>query len=323
MRQFFQTGILRAMTHVRFIVAASPSIGLGHLRRCQVLANAFVDKGAHCTFKTEEKFAVDLLEEEGYQVEHSAANDAGGADILVFDGHDFGLDRSLAWRDQYRMTLAIDDLADLPRSADILVNPHIYGDTLDYKSYPVGELLLGGTYALINQKFFDLRADNDRAGDRVLVAFGGSDDGAFAIPTAAALLERSDAALEVVLSPLRPPSKDLGRINDPRVTIHQGADIEDLMRRCTVYCGAAGVTSSEALAAGLPISVAQIVDNQRFSVKAFDKRGLHALSAFDPDKLAENTVDLINDPGASSPVPDLQPGGPGRIVAACLARLAR
>ena len=118
----------------------------------------------------------------------------------------------------------------------------------------------------------------------ILVSFGGTDDGRFSLPVAEALLAgRADIVVEVVISPLLTTSPDLISLQDQhagRLVVHHGVDMADVMCRCRVLAGAAGVTVLEALAAGLELAVCSTADNQRMNVAALRKLDVVAFDGF-------------------------------------------
>lgn len=311
------------MMMLRFAIAAGPEIGLGHLRRMQVLARAALAGD----------FTVALHVSSGAQ--HVAVADGlpppiavddwhqlPAADGLIADGEIFNADHFRAWRKKFAVMTAIDDTASRPLDVDLLVNPGLNADTVNYRHLSQAQILAGPQYGLIDPGFFVLRQERPSTA-RALVAFGASDDGQIAAAVATALLAVEPLEIDLVTSPLRAVAaavRDAVDLGGGRITVHHGADMAALMAQATVYCGAAGVTVTEALAAGRAIVTAAIVDNQQANISALQKAGLAAFRHVDSAAMAAAVSAVCA--AEYQPPPTLQIGAEGaeKILAAILAK---
>src|SRR5690606_10502280 len=94
-----------------------------------------------------------------------------------------------------------DDFAARSLPVDLIINHNIYAEALDYGRLSGATALKGPRYALIDPRFGEIRRRPRR---RVLVSFGGSDDGTLGGAVAQALQRQAGAslAIDLVLSPL-------------------------------------------------------------------------------------------------------------------------
>jgi spore coat polysaccharide biosynthesis predicted glycosyltransferase SpsG len=282
---------------------AGAEIGLGHLSRTSVVVRALAARGLPVVLATPAPTAGPAALAEAAGVQVTAADSPAAlpaAPLVLLDSY------RLARGDMERLqgggarVVLLDDLADRPIAADLVVNPNIYGPDLDYRPLTGARVLAGLAWCPVDPRFAAARAAV-RDGARALVAFGGTDDGGHALPLARALRARCDWPLEVVISPLRPLApglaEQLAALGD--ATLHHGADMAALMARCTHYAGAAGSTVWEALTAGLVPAVTAIADNQRRIVAALAAAGVPALQEPDPVGLAAALIDAPPDPPLS------------------------
>lgn len=271
-----------------FLTECGATSGLGHLRRCQVLARAMMADGWICRFALSDANMVSAVRAEGFdaQLWRDDGLDMGPADVLVVDGYHYDPLLFTRWRGHVGVSLAVDDLAERPVPADIVLNHNVYGAELDYSAYGAKVVMGGAEYALVDQKFFSAAKKVRPVPAHILVSFGGTDDGRFSLPVTEALLVGSaDAVVKVVISPVQTISAGLLSLKDQygsRLFVYHGVDMADVMSRCHVLAGAVGVTVLEALAAGLELAVCATADNQRTNVAALRRLDVAAFDGFDP-----------------------------------------
>ena len=108
-------------------------------------------------------------------------SDLPDADLLVTDSYRIDLTALQDWRRRAGRLMVIDDLADRALEADVILNQNFFAETLRYDTREA-KLLLGPKYALVDPLFFEARRKREAAGrPRVLISFGGSDDGRCAL----------------------------------------------------------------------------------------------------------------------------------------------
>jgi len=268
-----------------FRVDASLSIGIGHVRRCLVLAKALAADGWGVAFAcyagTKETvlslaqsgftYRIVSAEYDGSTVLRDLAAD--GCDLLVIDH--YGLDARFerACRPWAKTILVIDDLADRPHDCDILVDQTPGRRASDYAGLVSGgcTILAGSQFALLDLRFRQTRERLGAPADqlrRVLVSFGGTDPAGATTRALEALgAAKLRAAIDIVLGTA---NDDMGRIRqlaaklDPPATIHVSVDdMASLIARADMAIGAGGVSALERCCLGVPSITITIADNQR------------------------------------------------------------
>lgn len=320
-----------------FRADASPRIGAGHLMRCLTLADrlrtlghashfltrvppphlqaAIAARGhglvllpaaALCASRPPDPHApphADWLD--GSWEEDARACRAAlaplGADWLVVDHYALDARWEVALEPVCARLLAIDDLADRPHRAALLLDVNAGRRAEDYDRWlPAGsQRLIGPRYALLRPEFADARAASLQrrrppALHHVLVAMGGADlpdatSAALAGLQATAL--PSDASVTVVMGSGAPWLD--------KVRAHAAAlpwrtevlvDVSDMaaqMQRADLAIGAAGGTAWERCCLGLPSIVVALAENQR--------PGARALAAAGAAQLVERVDDLAKE----------------------------
>jgi UDP-2,4-diacetamido-2,4,6-trideoxy-beta-L-altropyranose hydrolase len=302
---------------------ASLSIGSGHVMRCRTLARELQRRGATISFLCrrqagdliallQQDFPVLALPElplashEGLQGRNlygawlgcSQAQDAAdclqilrqagisSADGLVVDH--YGLDAQ--WQAQLLDGLAqpkllvIDDLADRPHLADLLLDQNFFGEASAdrYRSLvptACGQLL-GPHYALLGPEYAQLHPLVPPRSElrRVLVFFGGVDPDNLTGRALEALKtpELAELAVDVVCglqSPHRQAVAELAA-RRPRTTLHRPLpSLAGLIARADLGIGAGGATTWERACLGLPSLVVTVADNQLPFAVALDQAG--------------------------------------------------
>src|SRR5512138_3242801 len=179
-----------------FRADASSALGSGHVMRCLTLAGSLRTMGWDCAFAVQpgSAEAAPALEEAGYEtrgIEGAAEHEPSaltrhwpeGCDWLIVDH--YGRDRHFesACRPWARRILAIDDLADRPHDADLLLDQTLNRAEEAYDGLvpPRCRLVLGTRYALLRPEFSRLRPAalkarrEDGGALRLLVSLGGTD----------------------------------------------------------------------------------------------------------------------------------------------------
>lgn len=263
---------------ILFIADAGPTIGGGHVMRSLTLARALQGRGSDCAFRSHpdgdavlEVFAPDM----------PRATDEGGFDALVFDHYALGAEdhRHIA---AGRPTLVIDDLADRPLGADLLLDAGPNRIAADYRGLlPAGcEALLGPTYAPVRPAFAALRSETlarrAQGGPvrRILVSLGLTDVGGFTARAVEALT--GVAELDVVVGS-RASSLPILRAlaaADPAVRLHVDTDqMPRLTAEADIAVGAGGSSSWERCVLGLPTLLLVLAENQTPAAVALAEAG--------------------------------------------------
>jgi UDP-2,4-diacetamido-2,4,6-trideoxy-beta-L-altropyranose hydrolase len=299
---------------VVFRVDALPFMGVGHLSRCLALAHALRDLGAqvHFVCRDGEGNANSLVEKQGFDLHRLPAGEMpldpantkqwlgsskdadakttfelirclGGADWLVVDHYALDADWEERLRPVCRRILVIDDLADRLHDCDLLLDQNLRDDNpYCIRTPAAAQILLGPRYALLREEFGMARPNvRLRSGsiDRILVFFGGSDPTGetFKALEALRMLNTNGLHIDVVVgesNPERVRVEALCRTLPGAVYHCQVDNMAYLMSQADLAVGAAGVSSWERLAVGLPAVVVAVADNQMGIMQQLHKSGL-------------------------------------------------
>jgi len=267
---------------ILFVVDAGPNVGGGHVMRSLTLSQALTAQGASCVFVGPPALA-GVLDAFAPDTPRIAAEDLAAAavreafDAIVFDH--YGLSepdhRAMA---QGRPVLVIDDLADRPLGADLVLDSGPARRPADYMGLTpdTARLLLGPTYAPVRPEFAVLRepalAWRGEPVQRILVSLGLTDVGGVTARVVDLLRQRvQDVGLDVVLGGQAPSLPGLTKIarRDPRVLLHVDTPhMARLTAEADLGVGAAGSTTWERCVLGLPSLMVVLADNQRGAARA-------------------------------------------------------
>jgi UDP-2,4-diacetamido-2,4,6-trideoxy-beta-L-altropyranose hydrolase len=275
---------------IMFRVDSSTALGAGHLTRCLALAEELRSRGAMCRFACADLpgalvleasvhgFGVDTLPATTSENDDAAATlDAtpdGCLDAMVVDVYRLGAAWERAMRPSARRLLAIDDLANRQHDCDLLLDQTYTPDgNRRYDGLvPAGcRVLTGPSFALVRDEFARAAAvpqNRDGLVRRVLVFFGGGDATNETMKAIAALDDPRLAGIsaDVVVGEANPHRQDIARAvaGLSHIRLHErGTNMSSLMAAADVALGAAGMTSLERCALGLPSILVSVADNQR------------------------------------------------------------
>ena len=308
---------------ILFLADAGPRVGGGHVMRSLTLAQALEAEGATCTFLVTPP-AKALLEAFGGGMPFVETDDITLAELIECAA-EVARDHNAVVIDHYRLsaldhlaiadgrpTLVIDDLADRPLAADLVLDSGPAREAGDYEDL-VGrdtELLLGPDNAPVRPAFAALRREalTRRAGAppvrRILVSLGLTDvDGITGRVVDLMLPITGDATLDVVLGSGAPSLHRLRglAIHEPRLVLHvDSQDMPQLTLRADLAVGAGGSTSWERCVLALPTVLLVLAANQREASQALVQAdAVVALDVADPDfdaAFAAELTRLIDDP---------------------------
>ncbi len=279
---------------ILFVADAGPDIGGGHVMRTLTLAKALVARGARPAFLAPPAVAAILDVYAGDEIGRVAAADSNpGAltqlaatadfDGVVIDHYrlDASAHRMIA---AGRPSLVIDDAADRPLAASMIVDPTLGREARDYAGFVPkdAKLLLGPGYALVRPQFAEQREDAlkrrlaDTPVKRVLVSMGLTDVGGVTARIVNRILPRlGETAIEVVLAAEARSYTAMSALamRDPRVRIFSDVtDMATLMCDADLAVGAGGGTAWERAVVGLPGIVVVIAENQAPDAEALAQR---------------------------------------------------
>lgn len=304
---------------ILFIANAGPAVGGGHVMRSLSLARALEQHGAECVFLAPppvaailDAFAADMARDDATSLEPDAVADAATGiqfDAVVFDHYGLNREEHEAVA-RGRPVLIIDDLADRPLAADVILDSGPARAEADYALLAEGaRLLLGPQYAPLRPEFAELRdaAVARRGGpvERVLIALGMTDVGGVTARVVDRLRQRvGNVVLDVVLGGGAPSLASLRRVaaHDPRLRLHVDAqDMAQLILQADIAVGAGGSSSWERCTLGLPTLTIVLAENQRaaaFALAARDATLVIDAADVDFDKAFDRAaVRLMTDAG--------------------------
>jgi UDP-2,4-diacetamido-2,4,6-trideoxy-beta-L-altropyranose hydrolase/UDP-4-amino-4,6-dideoxy-N-acetyl-beta-L-altrosamine N-acetyltransferase len=302
-----------------FRADASFELGSGHVMRCLALARVLRDEGASCRFVcgdlpghlgariTGEGFELALLPAgDGHHhwrgdAEATIAALAGiDVDVLVVDHYGLDARWEQALQAHCGKIVAIDDLADRPHVAQMLIDQNAGRSAEHYAGLvlPDCRVLAGPRYAMLRDEFRQRRTASlehrrDAPLRRIVVSMGGGD------PNDATLralegLEQADLPRECRVAVVLGAQATSGahvRAKArcglwPIEILHDVRDMAALLVACDLAIGAAGLSALERCCLGVPSLLVVLAENQRPGAQALAERGA-AMVLGGPDEIAD------------------------------------
>ena len=291
-------------------VDGSSEIGFGHLMRMKALAREFSKPGAEVIFLSRNpenlighrvlKLDRQVGEKEDLLVGEMLMDLQAG--MLIIDSYDYTRERLDRAGQLELLSVYVDDLNRHPFNMDFVVNGNLYAPGLDYQGS--ARFLLGTKYLLMREEFagVPLRLPNRRV-EHVLLTFGAADMENVTPKILRAL--KSYEQFEglhwhVVIGPV---FRNTAEIEDmakdcPNVTLHYNPAIKKLIDLCDISISAAGSTTYELAACGVPALLIIAADNQIRLARKAERQGM-ALNLgwhyeLDPGKLHSTLDSLLN-----------------------------
>jgi UDP-2,4-diacetamido-2,4,6-trideoxy-beta-L-altropyranose hydrolase len=302
----------------------SAQIGTGHLRRSLALGQRLSDQGIAVHFlvmgdcpawaletgRFAEAIAfVDRDEDEDARgtVQHCRQ---AGADRLVVDRYRTPeayqrvlLDAELRW-------MQFDGAASDPMWADWVVSMSPAAGEPTYRALQRREqtrLLLGPEYAILREEFLEARAPRRArpVARELLLSFGGGDDRGACLACLEALRGMVDFRVSILASSYNPgieaiQSRLRAHADPDAALLVDTPDVARRMAHADIAITAAGTTTFETAAMGLPSLVIQIAENQRGNAEAWARLGvavnLGPLAQLDARRLRRELQALAGDP---------------------------
>jgi UDP-2,4-diacetamido-2,4,6-trideoxy-beta-L-altropyranose hydrolase len=288
---------------------ASPAIGGGHVMRCLTLADTLESAGWRTAFACAPGSAETVPALAAKRHLDPGASPGERASLAVVDHYKLDARDERGFREIADRILVIDDLADRPHDCDFLLDQTAGRTAEDYRPHvpPSCRLLLGSDYALLRAAFAASRAQAlARRGDvpveRVLLSFGASDPRGYGVGVARALLARPDGpAIDLVADAAGlDQARALACEHPARLIVHfRTGDVARLMVEADLAAGAAGTTSWERCALGLPGVAVVTADNQRLIAERLAQAGAVDLLPETPapsyDAVADRVLALASD----------------------------
>ncbi|MGE0201146.1 MAG: UDP-2,4-diacetamido-2,4,6-trideoxy-beta-L-altropyranose hydrolase [Candidatus Melainabacteria bacterium] len=300
---------------------ASRTIGTGHIMRCLTLATALRNQGHEVSFASVPApgDCIASVEAAGFpvlrlqQTDETIPTTGGRFDWLVVDHYGLEARWEQAMRAVTRNIMVIDDLADRPHDADLLVDQNRDHTEADYRPL-ISEncrLLIGPQYALLREEFRIARNPVKPAGNgirQLLISFGGSDPTGETAKTLTALAgmppaQRPENIVVVVGGSFEGLAALQQQFHWPGLSFRQNiADMAQVLSQSDLVIGGGGTTSWERCCLGAPSVIIAVADNQRGISRSLAEYGaaqflgMHAtVTAAD---IQAALIALQSDPGA-------------------------
>lgn len=265
-------------------------IGSGHIVRCLALAMALKNMGAEVQFlcAAHQNFQSELVTRHGF-VLHTlpVAGDEDarlslelltGKDVdwLVVDHYSLGADWERRMREVVGRILVVEDVANRPHDADILLDQNLRENALAEYAGLLPEnchLLLGPQYALLRPQFAEARKKcgiRQEGLQRILVFVGGADEHNLTQWILLALADCSHLRMvDVVGGASHLADEALQIICDTHGWNYYRHvdDMASLMCCADLSIGAGGITSWERCSLGLPSLLFVLAKNQEENVR--------------------------------------------------------
>ncbi|MDJ0363924.1 UDP-2,4-diacetamido-2,4,6-trideoxy-beta-L-altropyranose hydrolase [Hymenobacter sp. H14-R3] len=267
-----------------FRVDGSTITGLGHLVRCQALAQA-LQPALAATFIIREPAptiaqqltAVGITVQTvpadvppGLSEAEWLANQVSATDILVLDGYHFGPAYQRRLAATGAALVCLDDLITAPTWADVVLNQAGGVAPVAYSQVPLARLCPGPAYALLRPAFWQpAPALPDDAPRRLFLNMGGADPGNQTLALLPQLRRQFSAYQVAVVTGAAYPhlaALQAATAADAQVILRNNlsaTDLAALLRTCQVFvCPPSGV-AYECCAAGGAVLLHPTADNQR------------------------------------------------------------
>lgn len=269
--------------NVLFRLDANDQIGTGHLMRCLVIADALQEFGVTSWFlcyPLPERLQQLILDKKHRSLCPTDIDNEFALiaqlqpDWIVVDHYALDAEWERKARPLASHLLVLDDLADRPHVADLLLDQGPLRTPADYANIinPECRLLLGCRYALLRKEYKQLQRTSCQTWQKGLICFGGADPAHATLSTVKSLEKIKDAhqfSWTVVAGAANTdwPSLQQWRAETSLdvALLHHHGDMAILMSEHDFSIGAAGGMTWERCCIGLPSIVIPIAENQKFN----------------------------------------------------------
>ena len=328
-----------------FRVDAGTDCGMGHFRRCLVLAEALQGAGYSISFfmssvpenlkdyAESKRIKVFVFKEKAVRGSEKDSDlfisylKSGVYDWIIYDGYEFKEDYRKRANSSVRHTLIIQDGPGDYSDADLVLNQNVDVDIRDYRLGTKGKLLTGTIYSLITGRY-DLREKRmatykQKQEANILITLGGADVGNLTLSVVESLMEL-DVNMDVVLGPACSWGKSDFNGFEDKLNVHVSPNgLDQLIAGADIGVMSLGVTTWEMCFYGLPFVMLGCNRNQQPIIDWFVERklainGLYK-GEFVPDYFIQSIEEYLHNPDmrriCSENLMELVDGrGPERVV---------
>lgn len=287
-------------------VDGNDKIATGHVMRCLAIANALRNLGEETTFILAEKFAIEMIEKEGFKticLNGSYDKITQETDklihvikernikILLVDSYFVNESYFLELK-KYLTLIYIDDIGKCVYPVDLLINYCNYYEKFNYQELYSGtntKLLLGCDYVPLREEFSERKQRKFNKCRDILITTGGTDAYNMAYRISKEMLNRNSFAkmnLHIISGKFNFHLKDLKQLEELScitaqdkkhctITIYNNVkNMADMMMSCDLGISAGGTTLYELCYCGLPTVCFAFADNQLYGTTTFGEENI-------------------------------------------------
>ncbi|NQT30300.1 MAG: UDP-2,4-diacetamido-2,4,6-trideoxy-beta-L-altropyranose hydrolase [Candidatus Saganbacteria bacterium] len=256
--------------------------GLGHIARCTALYQIFGEKGANPELIINgDNTLLYLLKDKNYQI-FNWLKEKQRLFKIIAEADSIVIDSYLAPKSFYNkisqvfsgQLIMLDDLNRLKYPRGIVINPSIYGDTLNYPQNDEIIYLLGRDYIILRKPFWSVpRKQARKRVKNILIAFGGTEQNGFLNKLLEYLSKNyPDFNYHLVASNFYPKPDLCLKLN--LYSKLSAEEIKRLMSKCDFCISAGGQTLYELVRTSTPTIAVCFAQNQSIGLEFFKRKGL-------------------------------------------------
>jgi len=296
--------------NILILTEGGNKIGLGHISRCFALAQhtkefkgrnkvTFVINGDLTARNFLNKQGIKPLKLDWLKNRRKVLNLASESDVIIIDSYlatpgVYSYLHSLSSTSK-PCIVAIDDCNRIRYDVDIVVNPSMDGDKLDYRTSRSAHkpLYLGGKeYIILRKEFNNVPKRRKRKKPKeILITLGGTRCVGFRKRLLGSLHRRfPDSLYHIIVN-----NVDLRLKNNFKFKVHSGlsaSQMRELILKCDIAISGGGQTLYELARLKLPTIGICFADNQRLNLEGMHKRGIIKSVGYYKDPLV---LDKIGD----------------------------
>jgi UDP-2,4-diacetamido-2,4,6-trideoxy-beta-L-altropyranose hydrolase len=295
------TKTLTRLFNIAFRVDASLNIGSGHVMRCLTLATAIrkavnvnitffcrdaignsneniIQSGFELVRMAPPKSTIDLKNYSSWLgtsidddcEEFLQLTAEKNYDLIVIDHYAIDTRWHNKVKSITKKIMVIDDLANRKHNCDLLLDQTYQCPTVKYAHLVNNhtKLLLGSNFALLRPEFLEFqKVSNDKKEHTLLIMFGGTDPDNLTLQVLALVIKlKYFEKINVILNKTAKNVKsvfDFAQLHEKVSLYISPNNVAEIMSTATLAIGAAGTTSWERCALGLPAVVIVQADNQQ------------------------------------------------------------
>ena len=262
-------------------------IGFGHIIRTQALARQLEKCGVKVFFLTINPENVDGFATIKIPGDYNADREDRltrritkdiSAGILIIDSYAFNQERLDKISRLELVSVYIDDMNLYKFNTTFVVNGNLYAPQLNYRGQ--AQFLLGNQYLLLREQFTNIlpRVVQPHVGD-IMLTFGAADMNnltATILKKLKTFTRFLNFNWHVIIGPAFRQKSDIEAVAHycNNVILHYNPDVKNLMKICDICISAAGSTTYELAACGLPSIVIVAADNQSMLAEEAHRQGM-------------------------------------------------